>query len=78
MTALSLAACAGTTVRATPTPQPGLPNRASVYCTEKGGTVEMRQGATGGQYGVCALPDKSECDEWAYYRDECQPGTPAP
>jgi putative hemolysin len=72
--ALSLAACAGPAVPATPTPQPNLPNPASVYCTENGGTVEMRQDAAGGQYGACVFPDKSECDEWTYFRGDCQPG----
>jgi putative hemolysin len=74
LTALSLAACTGPAVPATPTPQPGLPNPASAYCTENGGTVEMRQDAAGGQYGVCVFPDQSECDEWAYYRGDCKPG----
>ena len=56
--------------------QPGayLPNPASVYCEENGGIVEIRTDAEGNQYGYCIFPDGSECDEWAYYRDECQPG----
>lgn len=51
----------------------GLPNPASVYCEEKGYRLEMREGE-GGTYGVCLFPDGSECDEWAYFRGECQPG----
>jgi len=51
-----------------------LPNPASVYCEEQGGTVEIRTEADGGQYGVCIFTDGSECDEWAFYRGECQPG----
>lgn len=74
LTALSLAACAGPAAPATPTPEPNLPNPASVYCEENGATVEMRQDAAGGQYGVCVFPDQSECDEWAYYRGDCKPG----
>lgn len=53
----------------------GLPNPASVYCEENGGTLDIREGE-GGQYGVCIFPDGSECDEWAYFRKECQPGSP--
>jgi putative hemolysin len=52
----------------------GLPNPASVYCEEQGGTLEIRTEADGGQYGVCIFPDGSECDEWAYFRGECKPG----
>jgi putative hemolysin len=74
LTALSLAACAGPAAPPTVTPQPSLPNPASVYCAENGGTVEMRQDAAGGQYGACVFPDQSECDEWAYFRGDCQPG----
>jgi putative hemolysin len=51
----------------------GLPNPASVYCEEQGGSVEIRTDADGGQYGVCIFADGSECDEWAFYRGECSP-----
>lgn len=62
----------------TPTPQPavvggggaGLANPASTYCTERGYTLEMRNGQ-GGQVGICVFPDKSECDEWAFFRGQC-------
>jgi putative hemolysin len=51
----------------------GLANPASVNCLEQGGTLEMRQDASGGTYGVCIFPDGSECEEWAYFRGECRP-----
>lgn len=51
----------------------GVPNPASVFCEERGYTLEMRTDA-GGTYGVCIFPDGSECEEWAYYRGECEPG----
>ncbi len=66
-----LAACDGFR-EAEPTPV-GLPNPASVYCEEQGGTLEMREGE-GGTYGVCRFDDGSECEEWAYFRGECAPG----
>lgn len=28
-----------------------------------------------GAYGVCVFPDGSECDEWAFFRGECGPGS---
>jgi putative hemolysin len=60
-----------------PTPDPAdLPNPASVFCEEQGGQIEIRTDASGNQVGVCLFQDGSECDEWAYFRDECQPGQP--
>src|SRR5512142_2220585 len=44
----------------TPTPQPGIANPASVYCTERGYQLEIRNTANG-QTGYCVFPDKSEC-----------------
>ena len=54
----------------------GLPNPASVFCIESGGELEIRTEATGGQVGICVLPDGTECEEWAFYRGECGPGAP--
>jgi putative hemolysin len=56
------------------TPGVGLPNPASVYCEENGGTVDIRDDANGGQIGYCIFEDDSECEEWAFYRGECSPG----
>jgi hypothetical protein len=53
-----------------------MPNPASVFCEENGGILELRSDASGSVQGVCVFPDGSECDEWAYYRGECQPGDP--
>lgn len=60
--------------KATPTAETALANPASVYCVEQGGTLELRTDATGGVAGVCLFADGSECDEWALFRHECQPG----
>lgn len=54
--------------------QLALPNPASVFCEEQGGRLEIRADADGNQSGVCLFQDGSECDEWAYFRGECQPG----
>jgi len=51
----------------------GMANPASVYCTENGGYSKIRTAEDGGQYGVCVFDDGTECDEWAYFRGECQP-----
>ncbi|HIQ06809.1 MAG TPA: DUF333 domain-containing protein [Anaerolineae bacterium] len=50
----------------------GLPNLASVYCEEHGGKLEIRDEA-GGQAGYCIFPNGSECEEWAFFRDQCKP-----
>jgi hypothetical protein len=54
-------------------PQAGMPNPASVYCTQNGNKLEIRTAADGSQSGVCVFPDASTCDEWAYFRGECGP-----
>jgi putative hemolysin len=46
-------------------------NPASVYCVQSGYTLEIRTSTGGGQYGVCIFPDSSECEEWAFFRNEC-------
>jgi putative hemolysin len=51
----------------------GIPNPASVYCGQHGGTLEILTDAQGGQYGMCKFPNGGECEEWAYYRGECDP-----
>lgn len=60
--------------QASPSPEANMPNPASVYCEQNGGSLELRQDASGGVSGVCIFPDGSECDEWAYFRSECSPG----
>jgi putative hemolysin len=56
----------------------GLPNPASEYCLEQGGQLEMRTAADGSQTGYCLFPDGTECEEWAFFRGECGPGTSQP
>ena len=53
-------------------------NPASVFCEEKGYKVEIRTAADGSQQGFCVFSDGTECDEWAFFRGECGPGTPSP
>lgn len=75
---LALSACTGAVDQPAepPAEEPAanMPNPASGYCEEQGGTVEIRSDADGNQYGVCVFDDGSECDEWAFYRGECKPG----
>jgi len=59
-----------------PAPAAGMPNPASVYCEEQGHSLEIRTQADGSQRGFCVFADGTECDEWAYFRGECGPGTP--
>jgi len=55
----------------TDNPQTGIPNPASVNCTENGNTLEIRTADDGSQFGMCISPDGSTCEEWAYFRGEC-------
>ena len=67
------AACSPASTR--PTPQAKMPNPASVHCEQNGGKLEFRQDASGGITGVCVFPDGSKCEEWAYFRGKCKPGS---
>jgi putative hemolysin len=55
-----------------------LANPASVNCEQKGNRLEIRTAAGGGQVGICIFPDGSQCEEWAFLRGECGPGTLVP
>lgn len=81
---LSLAACSTPSEPASTAPQAdasaaettqapakgvGMANPASVHCQKLGGTLEIRTGKDGGQYGLCHLPDGRVCEEWALMRD---------
>ena len=48
-----------------------LPNPASVFCRDQGYRLEIRTDENGGQFGVCVFDDGGECEEWAFYRQEC-------
>lgn len=50
-----------------------LANPASVYCEEQGGEVESRVIQSGAK-GFCKFEDESECGQWDYFREECEPG----
>lgn len=49
-----------------------LPNPASVKCVNDGHRLEIRKDEKGNEYGICISADGKECDEWAYFRDECR------
>lgn len=70
--ALLMAACSSTPA---PLPTAAAPNPASAYCAEKGGTLDIRR-ETNGEVGYCKFADGSDCEEWAYFRNECKPKTP--
>ena len=50
-----------------------IPNPASKNCLDKGGKLEMRE-ETAGTLGICKFTDGTECEEWKFYRNECQKG----
>lgn len=74
--AILAAACGGANTAST-TPEAeaqrsGIANPASVKCVNDGYRLEIRKAADGGEYGVCINADGKECEEWAYFRGECQ------
>jgi len=50
-----------------------LANPASEFCEDNNGTVDIRS-SQNGEYGVCVFQDNSECEEWMFYRGECEAG----
>lgn len=46
-------------------------NPASVNCIEKGGKLSIVDKPEG-QVGMCTFSDGTVCEEWAYFRGECQ------
>jgi len=61
-------------------PEPGttqIANPASENCIAKGGKLDIVDGPDG-QYGMCTLPDGTQCEEWALMRGECQACAPCP
>jgi putative hemolysin len=56
-------------------PPLAMPNPASANCAKKGGDLEIRT-EPNGEAGYCRFPDGSECEEWAFFRNECRPRTP--
>ncbi|MCX6745663.1 MAG: DUF333 domain-containing protein [Candidatus Parcubacteria bacterium] len=51
----------------------GIANPAAVKCIQDGGVSEPYKTA-GGEAALCVFKDKSICEEWAYFRGECQVG----
>ena len=68
---MALTACTAPQTQGTPEPaatdmpQAGMPNPASVYCTQQGNKLEIRTADDGSQSAICIFPDGSTCDEWA-------------
>lgn len=54
-----------------------LANPASTHCIKKGGTLKIVD-TLQGQVGYCTLPDKTVCEEWAFFRGQCPAATPKP
>ncbi|NHW24231.1 MAG: DUF333 domain-containing protein [Archaeoglobales archaeon] len=48
----------------------GVANPAAVYCKQMGYEYRIENTAKG-QAGICVFPDKTECEEWAFFRGEC-------
>lgn len=46
----------------------GMPNPATVYCLERGGTLDIQE-RTQGTTTYCVLGDGRRVEEWAFYRE---------
>jgi putative hemolysin len=50
-----------------------LPNPAAQNCLDKGGKLEYLA-ETAGTLGICRFDDGTACEEWQFFRGECQKG----
>ena len=48
----------------------GVRNPAAVYCMEMGYEYKIEK-TNKGERGICVMPNKEECDAWAFYSGEC-------
>lgn len=48
----------------------GIANPAAVYCVQMGYDYRI-ESTSQGQKGICVFPDKSECEEWTFFKGEC-------
>jgi putative hemolysin len=55
-------------------PNSNIPNPASVHCEENGGTLKIETDASGEQTSLCLFEGGGACEEWAFYRGDCQVG----
>jgi putative hemolysin len=55
------------------TPEANMPNPASAYCEQVGGELKIEK-TDAGEIGICVFSDGSQCEEWALFNNECQPG----
>lgn len=53
--------------------EPSTANPASKNCLDKGGKISFVEESEG-TLGICKFSDGSECEEWKFFRGECQPG----
>ncbi|OGY48419.1 MAG: hypothetical protein A2663_01680 [Candidatus Buchananbacteria bacterium RIFCSPHIGHO2_01_FULL_46_12] len=54
------------------TEESGLPRRSADLSAET--QIVKAEGAEAGQFGLCIFNDDTRCEEWAYFRGDCQPG----
>lgn len=66
---LALSACGDKNASQQQSELIGMANPASVYCTEQGGKLEIRDGKDG-QSGYCHLPDGRVIEEWELFRSQ--------
>ncbi|MBM4435946.1 MAG: DUF333 domain-containing protein [Actinobacteria bacterium] len=74
---VALAACGGAAAAPPAVVSPAaaqIASPASTHCAERGYTLVIRKDAQGGESGCCQFPDGTECEEWAFFRNQCQPG----
>ena len=52
-------------------PRNNMANPAAMYCTDLGYELQTTTDETGGQRGICIMPDQTECEEWDFLAGKC-------
>lgn len=68
VTAASMLSACTTSISSTPSHKVQIANPASAFCTQQGGTSDIRKNKDGSEYGVCVFADGRVVEEWAYFR----------
>lgn len=52
----------------------GISNLATLYCMNETGTYWSTKETRAGEMGICNFDDGTWCEEWAFFRGECERG----
>lgn len=58
----------GCTTTDNPFKKTSMPNPASIFCEQQGGSLEPKKDAAGNEYALCHFANGQVIEEWEFYR----------